>query len=178
MKKYLYPICLLGVTLVPCFSRGQDLSSDYPERRAIIANVSADIGLKRFTYSKEYDHGYSLHENFTWGNTGKKEVVAFELVVLHYDPFNDQLLGSRGVLPGHNSAKHAHLLPGEDDSDGFSGIAGNEDVFTAVLYVRSIRFADGTVWRANPADVIASIKKQVPDILDPGSLVPEHKKQS
>jgi hypothetical protein len=132
--------------------------------------------LSKFGYGNEYsDRAERFKENFTWENIGTKDIEAFELVVLKYNPFNEQVMRSRILFPGHNSARYAPLKPKEVDADGTTSL-GSEDVFTGVLYVRAIRFTDGTIWRANPADVLSSIKKQVPDLLEPGKLVPDPKK--
>lgn len=97
-------------------------------------------------------------------------------MTLKYDPFNAPLVGSRVIYPGHNSATYTVLKPGEKDDDGGSSY-GSEETYTAIVYVKAVRFADGTVWTASSADVIKSIKTQVPDILDPGPLAPANKKE-
>jgi hypothetical protein len=168
MKQFTRLLIFL-VLLVPCLAMAQ---YSFPNRRAIIANVCPHLKVTSFKFENVYERSMDrFSSDYSWENVGTKEVEAFELVILRYDPFNDQLIGARSIFPGHNSATYKPLKPGEKDSDGSSSISSDK-VYTAIIYIRSIRFTDGTIWRANPADVLASMKAQVPDITDPGKLIP------
>ncbi len=157
--------------MASAFAFGQN----FPTRRAMIANVCPHLKLSDFSFENYADGRLSRNKAmFAWENIGDKEIIAFEIVILKFDPFNNSMLGARGILPGHGSINFTPLKPGEKDSDGFLG-TGSEAVYTAYAYVRSIRFADNTVWNASLPDLVASVKKQTPDILDPGPLVPPKK---
>jgi hypothetical protein len=141
----------------------------------MVANVCPHLKITSFSFSNVHERSMDRFKTeYSWENTGDKDIIAFEIVVLKYDPFNRQLIGSRNIFPGHNSATSRALKQKETDSDGGYSL-GSKDVFTAYAYIRSIRITEDTVWNANPADIIASIKKQTPDILEPGALVPETK---
>lgn len=40
---------------------------------------------------------------------------------------------------------------------------------TAIAYVRAVRLADGTVWRANEAELVQKLRQVLPGIKDYGS---------
>jgi hypothetical protein len=151
---------------------------NYPTRRALIADSCPHLKITAFSWGNGRDsRTYSdrFETKYAWENTGQKDILAFELCVLKYDPFNHSGIGSRCIFPGHNSAKYEPLKPGEKDDDGGSNY-GSEETFTAICYVRSIRFADGTVWTVEPAALVGEIKKIAPDILNVGPLEPPKKK--
>ncbi|MEI7575760.1 MAG: hypothetical protein WCK51_02625 [Armatimonadota bacterium] len=143
---------------------------DYPTRRALIANICPAVKIESFKFTNGTSKFIS---EFSWSNSGDKDVLAFELVTVKFDPFNRSITGGRSVLPGHNSAKYEPLKPGEKDSDGSSSLASGAHTYTAFIYVRTVRFVDGTIWSFNAADLLKSIKAQAPDILEPGPLFPE-----
>jgi hypothetical protein len=89
-------------------------------------------------------------------------------------PFDEPMLGSRTLIAGKNSADFTPLQPGETSGDGTSGY-GHTHVLTAIVYVRAVRFTDGTLWRADPSVVAAEVKKIAPRIKDAGPLVPDHR---
>lgn len=175
MRKVLFSILLLGVAVS---SFAQQLSDfNWSDRRQIIANVCPDIKITSFTFGSAYERigGDRFVSRYAWENIGQKEIVAFELVILRYDPFNRPQIGVVSIFPGHNSATYKPLKPGESDSDGGSSL-GDDKIYTAVVYIRNVRFSDNTIWSAASADVVKSIKTQVPDILEVGPLAPEKKK--
>jgi len=176
MRKLL-PVTFLVLSAAVASAQTYDDDANYPTRRALVANVCPAIKIDKFTYGNKYaDRVTRFNTDYEWSNPGDKDVVSFELVILKFDPFNRSLIASRTILPGHNSATYKPLKPGEKDADGTRSV-GSEDVFTAVAYVRSVRFADGTVWQAALADVLKSIKTQLPDIVDPGPLSPDPAKK-
>jgi hypothetical protein len=173
MKKILCLLALAAMS-VACIAQ---TSYAYPTRRAIIANVCPFLKLTSFSFDSVYERSMTrFKSDYAWENVGDKPILAFELIILRYDVFNRPDIGVRTVFPGHNSATYKPLAPSEKDSDGGSSLTG-DDLYTCVAYVRNIRFVDGTIWTAAPADVIKSIKTQVPDILEVGPLAPEKKKQ-
>lgn len=66
------------------------------------------------------------------------------------------------------------LQPGISSRDGTIGY-GEEQVFTAIAYVRAVRLADGTVWEVAPTQLLAELRKNVPGFKDFGKLEPDSK---
>lgn len=166
------------LTLLAVFVPALVLSQySYPNRRAVVADVCPHLKITSFTFQTVYERSMDrFKSNYSWKNVGSQGIESFELIILKYDPFNDQLIGSKAIFPGHNSAKYSPLMPGEEDSDGGSNI-NSDAVYTAVAYIRSIRFTNGTIWRAAASDIVKSIRAQVPDLLDVGKLVPQEDKK-
>ena len=77
-------------------------------------------------------------------------------------------------MTGVNSADWRPLQPGAQSKDGTIGL-GEEEVFTAIAYVRSARLADNTVWTVNDTQLITELKKVIPGIKDFGDLKPDPK---
>jgi hypothetical protein len=120
----------------------------------------------------------SSRNSFTyqWKNVSSLPVLAFEVVTLKYDPFDEPMTGSRILVAGRNSADFTPLQPGEASGDGTIGY-GHTHVLTAIACVRAVRFTDGTLSRADPSVVVAEVKKAAPRIKDAGPLVPEREKK-
>lgn len=145
---------------------------DFPDRRALMMDTCPHVKLTDFHW-KNFSERHLF--NYSWTNVGKQPIVAFEIVTLKYDPFNQPQLGSRTVITGRNSVDFRPLPPGESSTDGYYGY-GHTDTFTAVAYVKTVRLADGTVWQANEAQVRASLKNLLPHVTDYGSIAPEKQK--
>ena len=140
----------------------------------IINNASEHLTLSDFTFENTYrDRSTRFIQNLKWTNSGTKPIIAFEVVMLFYDPFNRPITraGGRWLVPGHDSANWSALAPGESDGDGLIGFR-DEDAFFGVAYVRAIRFDDGTVWTSNQAEVERSIRGELPQLREVGELEP------
>jgi hypothetical protein len=154
-SRYLALATLLAAShLVPSILAAQN--DNYPDRRALVVNVCPAVELSAFSYANQYDgggRGTRFHQNLTWKNIGTQPVVAFEIVILKYDAFNQRLIGSRWTVTGKNSGDWRPFAPGTSDQDGTLGY-GEEEVYTAVAYVRTARLSDGSVWHANQTEVL------------------------
>lgn len=149
--------------------------SNYPDRKALIVNNCPFVELSGFSFKNEYaDRATRFNQDLTWKNTGTQPILAIEVVILKYDAFDRRLVGTRWTVTGRNSADWSPLQPGASNSDGTRGL-GTEEVFTAIAYVRSARLADGSVWRASDADLLAKLRSQVPGFKDFGDLKPDSK---
>ena len=173
--------CVAALLLTAPAAAAQD--SNFAGRQPVVINNAAQhVTLSDFTFQNTYrDRSTRFLTNLKWTNTGQKPITAFEVVMLFYDPFNRPLLGPGGrwLIPGHDSANWAALAPGESDSDGTIGFR-DEDAFTGVVYVRAIRFEDGTVWYSNQNEVEQKIKASIPQLrevgqIDPGPKAPPEK---
>lgn len=153
-------------------------SENFPDRRAVIINNAATtIELSGFSFSNEFNRStFRRTTNLAWTNSGQKPVTAFEVVILYYDPFNRPMLdGGRWMVTGHDSANWKPLLPGETAQDGLIGLDASQ-AMTAIVYVRAVRYSDGTVWSSNQAEVEQRVKAALPQLKDVGALDPGPKK--
>lgn len=153
----------------------QSLDSNYPDRRALIVNTSPLVELSDFGFQNVYkDRRTRFETAMSWKNIGTQPITAFEIVILKYDAFNRRLIGERWTVTGNNSANWRPLQPGTSSSDGTIGY-GEEQVFTAIAYVRAVRLADGAVWEVVPTQLLAELRKNVPGFKDFGKLEPDPK---
>lgn len=150
-------------------------ADNFPDKKAIIINNSPHVELSGFDFRNTYaDRRTRFEQNMRWKNVGSQPLAAFEIVILKYDAFDQRLIGSRWIVTGRDSANWTHLPPGESAGDGTRGF-GSEEVMTAIAYVRAARLADGTVWRANEAELLQKLKQVAPGIKDYGSVKPDAK---
>lgn len=157
------------------FGQAQARTNNFPDRVALVVNTSPAIDLGDFFFQNtSTDRRDRFEQHLSWKNIGQQPIVAFEIVVLKYDAFDQREVGSRWTVTGTNSANWAPLKPGETSQDGVLSY-GPEDVFTAIAYVRSVRFADGTVWRVSDADLLQQLRKVAPNIKDFGNIKPDPK---
>jgi len=155
MKKTLVVLLALMVSTV---ALAQD---QYDSRRAIIVNVCPHVKLLDFRWNII---GGERTNDFNWSGTSDSPVIAFEIVLVRFDPFNRQLISEGTIFPGHERSEP--LKKDEHDSSG-TKIRFSDNVYTQIAYVSNVRLADGTLWRANFDDVVKSIAAQVPDIIKP-----------
>jgi hypothetical protein len=166
-------IIICPVLLASIAVQAQD--SNFPDRKALILNTCPYVELSNFSFANQYvDRRTRFEQNLTWKNIGSQPLIAFEVVILKYDAFDQRVIGSRWTVTGKNSADWRPLAPGDSGSDGTIGY-GTEEVFTAIAYVRAARLKDGTVWRANEFEVTNALRRVAPGIKDPGSLRPDPK---
>jgi hypothetical protein len=169
----------ISATLLCClFSAarvaGQNIKNNFPDRRAIIADVCPAISLSDFSFENKYGDREQFFQSLSWKNTSEKPVAAFEVVVLKYDPFNRRMVGTRWTIDGKNSVDWSPLAPGEVSKDGTIEY-GSDDVFTEIAYVRNLRFADGTLWTVNDAQLTARLRTLNTGITELGDVKPDSK---
>lgn len=148
---------------------------NFSGRRAIIINnASPYLRLSMFSfYNKLGEPSMRMQSSLKWTNIGKKSITAFEIVELFFDPFNRPIAaGGRWLVPGHDSANWSPLRPGQSGTDGLIDYQ-EEMAFTGIVYVRAIRFNDGSVWYSDQSQVAQDVKTAMPALrelppLDPG----------
>ena len=160
----------------------QNIANNFADRKAVIINNAEDsIKLSQFSF-----RNFTLStgvvrfaEDLTWTNTSDKAVTAFEVVLLYYDPFNRAMpgLSGRRLVTGHDSANWSPLKSGEKDGDGLLSY-GAKDAYTGIVYVRAIRFEDGTFWYSNQSQVEKQIAAAIPSLKEIGQLDPGPRKET
>jgi hypothetical protein len=129
-------------------------SYNYADRKGYILNFAPGLQITEFDFcnrnsGNEYSPGEFM-EILSWKNVGNVPVVSFELRTIQFDPFNRQLVGSRTIIPGTDSARWKYLTPGQVSTDGMISHSV-EHVYTAI----------GTVWTVDHSQVVASVKSVV-----------------
>lgn len=140
----------------------------------IIDNASAYLTLSDFKFENSFrNSSIRLTTNLSWTNRSTQPIIAFEVVILRYDPFNRPIPGGgTWLITGKNSGDWGALLPDASSSDGLIGF-DDEPVMTSVVYVRAIRFEDGTVWMANTNEVTKLIQTKLPQLRELGDVSPK-----
>jgi len=153
---------------------GQELRNNFPDRHAFIVDVCPSIRLSDFSFKNTYGDREMFIQNLSWKNISDKAITAFEVVVLKYDPFNRRMVGTVWNIDGKNSADWSPLAPGEASQDGTIG-NGTEDAFTEIVYVRNLRFSDGTLWAVNDTQLAAKVRTLNTGITELGDVKPDTK---
>jgi hypothetical protein len=150
---------------------------NFPDRKEIVLDLCPHVKITNFAFYNTID-GRSPQNVFRydWKNVSSLPVLAFELVTLKYDPFDEPLLGSRILVAGKNSGDFTPLQPGEESHDATNDY-GHLHVLTGIVYVRAVRFTDGTLWRVDPTVVATEVKKAAPRIKNAGPLIPDREKR-
>jgi hypothetical protein len=154
--------------------RAENIMS-YPDSNALIDNNCPYVELTNFKFENRYErNSHHFVQSMTWKNIGNQPIVAFEIVILRYDAFNQRINGLSWTITGNSSDNWLPLKPGNTGSDMAFGLT-TEEVFTSIAYVRSVRLKDGSIWRVNAKEVLESLGNLAPDIEDLGSVNPEVK---
>jgi hypothetical protein len=145
----------------------------YPDRKALIDNNCPYVRLSDFSFENRYERN-SRHfvQSMTWTNIGGQSIVAFEIVILKYDAFNQRINGLSWTITGNDSDNWMPLQPGNTGSDMTFALT-TEEVFTSIAYVRAVRFKNGTIWRVNAKELLEWLHDFAPDIEQFGNLNPE-----
>jgi hypothetical protein len=162
-------LSLLFIIVMQGQLRAEGIMS-YPDRKALIVNNCPYVQLSSFLFENRYERSsYRLIQNMMWTNVGGQSIVAFEIVILKYDAFNERINGNRWTVTGANSQNWMPLGPGYSGGDTtFSSTT--EEVFTSIAYVRAVRFKDGTIWRADTKELLEQLRKVAPDIKEFGDV--------
>ena len=147
-------------------------SVNFSDARYIEINDCPHVSLSGFTGGNSYDdrrRDYRFKMNLAWVNKSEKPIIAMEINIAKYDPFNRHISTRRWLITGHDSGNWEALKPGEGASDGTMGLS-TEDHYIAFAYVTTIRFNDNTVWRYDPNKITAKIKSELPGLKDVGNI--------
>jgi hypothetical protein len=148
---------------------------NFGTRYAVIINNAIgliELGDFKFENRPAQDR-HRFHTDLRWKNTSSKAITAFEVVILRFDPFNRPLYGSgrTWIITGTNSTDWSPLTPGKSSSGSLVGFH-LETILTCVVYVRAIRFEDGSIWTADTPRVEQAIRQRAPALDDLGDLNP------
>ncbi len=169
-----YNMLILAASLLINFLiQGQILAEsamNYPNRRSFIVNNCPYVQLSNFWYENRYERSvYRFVQYMTYVNTSAQQIIAFDIVILKYNAFNERINGVRWTVTGNNGQDWKPLEPGVRENDSAS-VLTTEDVFTGIAYVRAVRLMDGTIWRVDMKELKEKIVKAAEDINDFGNL--------
>ncbi len=137
------------------FSRSQNkISNDYPSRKSVVVNFCPYLHIKALYF---YNDIHKVGSQLSWSNIGAQPIIALEVATVEYNPVGEavtssgDLLFSGIVIPGNGLGNLNPLQPAEYASGAF----GKPDVnrYTVAVYVKSVRLADGKIWRANKLQI-------------------------
>lgn len=110
-----------------------------------------------------------INHAVTYKNISPKEIVALQIGLTSFDAFN----GFMGRFNGWatQSIPSGTAKTGEWEQRPYAAFAF-KGYGTGVAYVNAVRFADGTIWRANLAEVLIELQKfekelKREDLIDP-----------
>jgi hypothetical protein len=109
---------------------------------------------------KEYEEVQRL-------NTQLGDSAAFEIVTLSYDTFNAPLRPSSILVRAFGEVPFG---PGAVGTQ--TATISQKDIYTAVGYIRRVRWSDGTVWQADDAALRKTIKTTLPGLKQIGLFSP------
>ena len=175
MRSIILALLLLLASGQAAFAQKYEANLNFEDRKAIVINNAPSVlELSGFEYGNTYDRSrFRLSTSLSWKNVSDKSITAFEVVILRFDPFNRPIRGGgTWMVTGKNSGDWRPLEPGQTSGDGLSSY-DSEPVMTAIAYVRSIRFRDGTVWTADISGIRKDIQARLPDLKELGDVSPE-----
>ena len=173
-RRLLIGSSLFLLTSFPETSYAIGISENFPDKKAVIINNCPFIELSGFSFENRYESPRNgLHTDLSWKNTGNSAIIAFEVVIIMYDPFNRAIpTGGRWLIPGTDSANWAPLLPGHTGKDGLIDYS-TQFVYTGFVYVRSARLSDGSIWTSDQKVVEAAIRAKLPEVKDFSTVNPQ-----
>src|SRR5882724_6545533 len=105
----------LAVTLLAGLALAEELIPS--SRRTFLVNICPFVELSNFSIESKKGTD-RFEQKVAWRNVGPKPLVAFEIVILKYDPFDRRLLASRWTVIGTNGEDRTPLQPGDASHDG------------------------------------------------------------
>jgi hypothetical protein len=132
------------------------------ENSVIVAQEGAP--LKVLSYTAEFDESDKkalIEHKVKYQNISAAKIVAARFGVLEFNGY-DELIDAFCGYTLENSNK------GEKDSATFTDIAEHssffEDFGTGYIWVDAVRYADGTLWKVDRAQILAELQKIKPEI--------------
>jgi hypothetical protein len=162
VKKIFAALCLFSALAISSVASAQ--IKDFERTLSLTINQSPDIKITEFYFFRYVSAmGKATSESrYKYRNVGKQDVIAFELSILRFDPFDRQLPTIKSLIPGFSARDYASLPPDIGYEDGL--YAPDLIVFTSIIFVAAVRRQDGTVWRYDRAALKKEIAARFPSI--------------
>ncbi|MBI3881432.1 MAG: hypothetical protein HY301_15385, partial [Verrucomicrobia bacterium] len=138
-------VALLSLIFLRIGVSAQD-KENFADRKALIVSNCPLVELRYFNFKNQnvYGQGAVFELSVGWKNISEQPLVAFEICILEFDPFNRRLRETRWLVAGKDSSDWTPLEPGASGGDGLTS-RGDETVFTGIAYVVAARLKDGTI---------------------------------
>lgn len=142
---------------------------NFSQRRALVHNAAPMIEISSYRFCNSQGEGLKgqFIDSLSWKNTGNQPIVAFELLLLRFDPFDRPMKHRILTLPGRAAGGWQILDPGQQVQDSFAD-SGSQTVMTGIAVVRSVRLANGEVWQADAQVLQAALQTLAPQIKEWG----------
>lgn len=178
MRGWLFAVALaLGVLGTAHAQQAQDIYTsrhNYPDRQAItINNLSDVVSITDFSFGNRFNT--TTDRPVPWvvidlTNRTDQPIVYIQVVLLRWNPVNEPieaehtLISFRGRDLVEMNEPWSTLAGGATSQTrvGWGNDAAATDTFTAILFVRSVRLQDGTVFRADTDALRTQIAERYP----------------
>ena len=146
------------------------MSSFAEEKSVVLKQSGAPLSITQYSAKFEpeedggrYSRGHSdqIRHTVTYTNTSTKEIVALQIGLASFDAFNsfmDRFSGWSVSQVQPNETKKGEWTQRPYAAFSFQSYG------TGVAYVNAVRFADGSIWRANLSEVLADLQKFEKDL--------------
>lgn len=151
----LFLVCIAALSI-----GGVANAQNFSNRSTVIVDLCPHVKLSEVEFYNERERvGDRFVHRAEWTNSGAQPVVAFELVFINVDPFKRLLKGDRWTVVGNSSVDWSPLMPGQKKGDGLITV-GARYVYASLVYVATVRLADGTVWSVDQRQLEAAVRAE------------------
>ena len=138
----------------------------------IISQTSAPVTITKYDAEYRERTNYSLggiHHKVSYKNTGKQTIEAIQFGLVSFNIWNEFIGSLAGISMKSND-------PGDTENGAWIDNAYGDFAFhSGFAYVKKIRYADGTIWKADLEEIRKELAKIQADF-DVKSLEPKRDK--
>lgn len=178
MRGWLFAVALaLGVLGTAHAQQAEDVYTsrhNYPDRQAItINNLSDVVSISNFSFGNRFNT--TVDRPIPWvlfdlTNRTDQPIVYLQVVLLRWNPVNEPIEAERTLISFRGPDLVEKTEPWSTLARGVTlearvpspADAAATDTFTGILFVRSVRLQDGTVFRADTDALRAQIAERYP----------------
>jgi hypothetical protein len=139
-----------------------------PTTRTHILNGSKQVEITSFAFRNAAAAGEDITYEAValWRNAGQAPIAAIEFEILAYDAFGNRTATFPWSVTGLGRGDWNALAPGAESGRGENLLGVKKYAFSALLIVRGVRTAEGTVWEVNQDQLVGEVRKLAPDLRD------------
>lgn len=178
MKRFSIALILLASSYAGAQDGSQSeavASTKLPGARSLILQSCPALELTSYEWDLKEDRiSERCRRYFGWKNTSEREIVAVQVIVLRFDPFNRSMLPMRLIAGG--AAGQNMLKVGASSFAVTYDLGFDVSEYTSIAFVSDVRFSDGSRWEFSEQSVLALLKKAAPELETPSSWRPPIRK--